>query len=178
MAECSAEMLATIAALVSAVGTVFAARSAHKSAQSAQSTERAAAESERRTVLRQIALTSVDVVTEAKRINSRGEATKVAYNDLAAFTGNVGSSRLEMSKQEITKKVATAKEKAEHAQLFQDPSEKLKSAPNDELERVQTSLSSNLRQLLAVREELEEECAYVQGQCAQYREKAIRGAGK
>lgn len=96
------EYISVIAALVSAVGIVLSACASYRSAESAKRTEDASLEAERRAFLRQISLTSVDVVTEAERVKSRGEATKVAYNDLAAFTGNVGSSRLNMFKIKLT----------------------------------------------------------------------------
>ena len=168
------EVISTIAALVSAVGTGFAALAAYRSALSARRTEEASSESERRATLRQIALASVDVVTEAKRIKSRGETTKFAYNDLAVFTGNVGSARIELGKSRIDQKVSDAQSEAEHAQLFVNPAAKLNEAPAQELDRVQTRLLTSLRQLTAIREEIDEECAHIQGQCSQHREQAIK----
>lgn len=169
------EIVSGIAALISAIGTVFAALAAHKSAQSASRTEAASAEAERLASLRQIALASFDVVTEVKRLKSRGEAAKVAYNDLAVFTGNLGSSRLELFKTEIGNKIAIAEEKGEHAILFKKPTDELQVMTAEEIGHVQTELLSNLRELRAIREELDDECAYVQGQCAQYREQVIKG---
>jgi hypothetical protein len=169
------EIVSGIAALVSAIGTVFAALAAHRSAQSARRTEDASVEAERRASVRQIALASVDVATEAKRVESRGEAAKVAYKDLAVFTGNVGSSRLDMFTSEIDNKIAIARERAEHAKSFEKPAEKIEGAPAEETDRIQTELLASLRELTAIREELDDECAYVQGQCAQYREQVIMG---
>lgn len=173
MANHNVEILSVVAALISAIGTMFAARAAHKSAESAKRTEEAAASSERRSSLSQIALAAVEVITEAKRITAKGEETKVAYKDLAVFAGSAGSSRLELFKKKIEEKVKLAAGKSDHARLFVNPFENLGSAPVEEIDRVQTTLLANHRELSAILGELNDECAFVQGQCAEYRQKAI-----
>lgn len=173
MANGTAETLSVLAALVSAVGTVFAARAAFKSAESAKAAQTSTQEMERRNHLHNIALLSVDSLAEMRRLQFAAEATKVAYNDLAVFTGNVGSNRVEMCKNKIAEKLDEAQQKAAYAQLFRDPFEKLKHAPSSEMDRIHTALVSNQRELSVLRAELDEECSYVQSQCAQHREKAI-----
>lgn len=126
--------------------------------------QQAAAESERRSALLQISLLAVDVGIEAKRVKSSGEANKVAHNDLAVFTNTFFGSRLETRKREIDEIVAQAAAKAEHAQLFQRSFEKLGKAPGSEIDRVQILLQTNIRELAATRQQLDEECEYVRAQ--------------
>jgi hypothetical protein len=170
----NAELVSAAAAVVSAIGGAFAAWAAYRSADSARASQRAAEEAERRASLRQVAATCSEIITEAKRVETRGNQTKLAYNTLAAFSGSLGNSAISIRLNEVDAKVQRSSELATHAKLFVDGASALGQAPSDELDRVELRESSALVEVRAVREELELELSDLQAQIAQRREDNMR----
>jgi hypothetical protein len=170
----NAEIVSAAAAVVSAVGGAFAAWAAYRSADSARASQRAAEEAERRARLRQLAATCSEVITEANRVETRGNQTRLAYNTLAAFSGSLGNSAVAIRLSGVDTKVQRSSELATHARLFVDGASALSQAPSDELDRVQLRESSALVEVRALREELELEPSDLQSQIAQRREDNMR----
>lgn len=169
----SAEVTSAIAAVISAIGTVFATWAAFRSAGSAQLAQKAAAEAERRSDLRQLCITAGEVLVEFRRVESRAVDAKQAYTTLFTFSGNSSGSRRNIYISAIEEKSKTATQLQNHAQLFISPPKNLGTAPLDEIDRIQTKLSNSLTEMRALRQDLEREHASVESQNAVYQEKVI-----
>lgn len=169
------EVISVGAAAISAIGGAFAAWAAHRSAVSAQEAQAAAFDAERRAGLRQIGQTASELILEGRRVESRANETKLAYETLFAFSGGTGGSRKNLYISQIDEKLKGAAKHIENAKLFAPELSKLKAVPLDEIDRVQTNLLSALTEVCALREDLEREYAGVEAQCAMYRQNVITG---
>ena len=170
----SPELVSAVAAVVSAVGGACAAWAAFRSADSARASQRSAEDAERRASLRQIAVSSSEIITEAKRVESRAAETKLSYNALAVFSGSVGNSAIGARQAEVDAKVLRAAALSSHAKLFVDRAVTLSQAPTEELDRVQFQESAALIQVRALREDLELELSGLQAQLGERREDMLK----
>ncbi|MFZ6644411.1 hypothetical protein ACO0LO_01735 [Undibacterium sp. TJN25] len=169
------DVLSVAAALVSAVGGFFSARAAAQSAHSARETQQAAADAERRSMLRLVALTAAETIVEAGAIEARGNDLKKAYRALYTHAGQYGSASHKAHEGVVDSQMKTSVDKSDHAALFTGAITKLASAPPEEIDRVQLSLSSALTELRAIRLDLERKNAIIQDDIAPYRNRAILG---
>lgn len=175
MADPSA-VISAVAAAMSAIGGAFAAVAAFRSAASAREAREAAETSEKRAALRQLMVTTNEVLVEARRAESRGAELKLAYRTLFTFGGSSGGSREGLYLAEVDKKLAGVTKLSEHAKPFASDQDGLMNGPVDEISSRETKVAQVLTQVRAIREDLEREHASVEGQCTTYRENAIRGA--
>jgi len=97
---------------------------------------------------------------------------------LAVFSGSVGNSRIDLYLSAVSEKTKRAGELSSHAQLFSGNTGSLERVPLEEIDRVHMSLSTALTEVRALREDLEREHAFVDGQCAVYRDKVVRSSSK
>lgn len=169
-------VISAVAAVVSAIGGAFAAVAAFRSAASAREVREAAQTSEKRAALRQLTVTASEVLVEARRAESRAAELKLAYRTLFIFSGSSGSSRERVYLAEVDKKLAEVTKFSESAKPFASGQDSLMNGPVDEISSRETKVAELLTQVRAIREDLEREHASVEGQCAMYRETAIRGA--
>lgn len=174
----TSEVVSAAAAVVSAVGGVFAAMAAFRSADSAWVVQQAAATAEHRAALRQIGVTATEVLIEAERISSRGGDLKIAYRSLFVLAGQIGGSREALYDAKVNEKLNRASELSEYAKLFAGNTRKLDNAPPEETDRVHVHLSNAFTEIRALREDIEREIAGIEGQSATYRDKAIMEAMK
>jgi hypothetical protein len=174
VADFSPELVSAGAAVVSAVGGAFAAFAAFRSAASARAAQEAAAATEKRTVLRQVAITANDVLVEVERVESRSLVLKQGYRSLFTFGGSSGGSREALYLKAVDEKVASVQALASIAKPFVSGGSDLANATLEEINENEIKLTQALSQVRATREDLEREHASVEGQCATYRENAIR----
>lgn len=167
------EVVSAIAAVVSAIGGGFAAVAAFRSADSAREAQRAADETERRFLLRQVALTAKEVVLEADRTSSAAAITLRSYDDLSVFSGAVGGSRHQLVKDALAEKSQRAKAIGKEGEIFDVWPSSLENAPAAEIDRVLTKLLGLLLEAKGMREDLERERADVERQCDAYRKRVI-----
>jgi hypothetical protein len=79
---------------------------------------------------------------------------------------------------EVDKKLAEVTKLSEFAKRFTSGQEDLLNGPLEEIGSRETRIAQTLTQVRAIREDLEREHASVEGQCATYREMAIRGPNR
>ena len=170
-----AAVISAIAAVVSAVGGAFAAIAAFRAAGFARDAHEAAQVSEKRGALRQLTITSNEVLVEAKRAESRATDLKLAYRTLAVFSGASGGSRENLYVTEIDKRLVNVASLSEAAKPFSSGQDSLMNGPAEEISRRETKMAQLLTNVRAIREDLEREHASVEAQCATFREKAIQG---
>ncbi len=159
------EVISVGAAAVSAIGGALAAWAAHRSAVSAQEAQTAAFDAERRAGLRQIGQIASELLLEGRRVESRANETKLAYQTLFAFSGSTGGSRQKLYISQVDEKLKGAEKRIEYAKLFAPEPAKLKTIPLDEIDRVQTNVLATLTEVRALREDFEREYAGVEAQC-------------
>lgn len=169
------DIVSATAAVVSAIGGAFAAWAAFRSAGSARVAQQAAADSERRASLRQIATTASEVLIEAQRVESRGHDLKSAYRSLFVIAGSGGGSRQALYDTAVDEKLKEAQGLADSAKVFSSSPRSLEDAPPDEIDRVQLKLSTALTKVRALREDIEREFTSAEGQSAAFRDKALLG---
>ncbi len=170
----SPELISAGAAVVSAIGGAFAAFAAFRSAASARATQETAAATEKRNVLRHVAIIANDVLVEAGRVESRSLVLKQGYRSLFTFGGSSGGSRETAYLKVVDEKIALVQALANIAKPFASDGGDLENSGLEEINKTEIKLTQALSQARATREELEREHAFVEGQCAAYRENAIR----
>lgn len=168
-------VISVVAAAVSAIASAFAAVAAFRSAASARAARDSADKSEKRTALRQLALTANEVLVEARRAELRAAELKSAYRTLFTFGGSSGGSREGLYLAKVDKELGEITKFSEIAKPFISGQEGLMNGPLEEISGRETKLAQTLTQVRAIREDLEREHASVEGQCATYREIALRG---
>jgi dsDNA-specific endonuclease/ATPase MutS2 len=168
-------VISVVAAAVSAIASAFAAVAAFRSAASARTARDAADKAEKRAALRQLALAANEVLVEARRAESRAAELKLAYRTLFTFGGSSGGSREVLYLAEVDKRLAEIAKLSEAAKPFTSGQEGLINGPLEEIGGRETKVTQTLTQVRAIREDLEREHASVEGQCATYRELALRG---
>ena len=168
------EILSVTAAVVSAVGGAFAAWAALQSARSASRTQEAADAMELKFALRDVALSSGEVQVEARRAESRAEQLKVSYSTLFALSGSVGNSRQALYVAQIDTKIERIALLIEDAGRFKDEAAALNKSTIEDILRVQTRLAISVKEVLALREELDREHDQIESQCAERRESIDR----
>ena len=163
------DVLALCASIVSALGGGFAAWAAWQSAASAQRAQAAAQRMERRVQLNEVAATAHAVVNEVRRIQARAVEMRQAYRELATLTGNFGGSRMHTFISEVDRREADAIRIAEHAKLFADGARSLAQTIDEDLDRVQLSLTQASEKARTMREDLDRELSTIRGQCTEQR---------
>jgi hypothetical protein len=171
-----ADVISAIAAAVSAIGGAFAAVAAFRSAASAREAQEAAQASEKCAAVRQLTVTANEVLVEARRVESRGAELKLSYRTLSTFVGSSGGSRESLPLAEVEIKLAEVTTLSERAKAFTSDQEGLLNGPLEEISVREITMAQILTQVRAIREDLEREHGFVEGQCTAYREKAIRGS--
>lgn len=173
----STSIVAAVAACVSAVGGAFAAVAAFRSADSAREAQESALEAEKNTFLRQLSLNATEAVLEANRACARGDEVKLLYRSLSTFAGSSGGSREGLYIKKVDEKLAALRDLAKSAQPFEDAPDTLQSSPLGEIRAKEVTVARLLKRARVLREELDREHSYVNGQCSTYREKAILRPG-
>ena len=165
------------AAVVSAIGGTFACIAAFRSSGHAKEAFEESKKAEKRISLKQLSLTAHQVIVEAERVKWLSQKLKYAYRDLAAFSGNSGSSRLQLALQEVESKEKMAVAISEKAQPFVEINTTLLSGTLDEITGREVKISQCLVQLQAIREKLEIELSEIQAQNTTYREVTLSSKG-
>ena len=166
------EVLSVVAALASAVGGAFAAWAALQSARSASKAQEAADAMERNIGLRDISLAAGEVQVEARRAHSRAEQLKHSYSTLFALSGSFGNTREALYAAEIDKKTERIAKLVDDASKFDGGATLLKMATFEEILRVQMRLINSVKEVRALREELDREQDQIEEQCAERRKSA------
>lgn len=107
----TAEVVSAAAAVVSAIWGAFATWAAFRSADSARASQRAVEESERKTALREVAVTAAEIKVEEQRAAARGAEVALASRALEAFSGSYGNSSTQLMVSAVNEKLAAAKER-------------------------------------------------------------------
>jgi hypothetical protein len=165
----AAEILSVAAAAISAVGGAFAAWAAMQSARSASKTQAAADAMERNFALRDAALAAGEVQVEALRANARADQLKLSYSTLFTLSGSSGNSRQALYVTAIETKLGRVTQLLDDASKFKDGATSLKEATIEDMLRVQMRLTTSVKEVRALREELDREHDQIERQCAERR---------
>lgn len=170
-----ASAISIITAIISAAGGFAAAVAAGISAWSAKAANQQAQMAERRTALRQIAITANDVIITLERINDRAHDLRRSYRDLAQFAGQPGGSIEAKYIGIVDETIARAGKIADRSRPFVKASETLATASVQEREDAMVSVMTDQSEMRAILVDMERELAGREIQIAPYREKAIKG---
>lgn len=175
LADPNPDTASSIAAVVSAIGGVFAAIAAFRSAASAREANACVARSEQRFAVRELVVTANEVMIELRRAESRASDLKREHRSLAMFCGQMGGPRYAMAEKAVDEKLARAVAAAVDAKEFTRDTTTLYEASIDDINKRLAKMQQSLFEVRSIREDLEREFAPVESQVAVYREKAIQG---
>lgn len=167
--------VSVVAAILSALGGAFAAVAASRSAAHARDSQRTLEDGERRDAWRETAGIASEVAAEVAKVNQLAIDVRVSYRTLATFSGATGNSRVQLFMKRAEEKALAADGLASRGKSLSQAIDSLRSASIDDITRERISIYDSLVQLRAMATELEREHANIEGQCAVYRELAIKG---
>ncbi|WP_439587668.1 hypothetical protein [Hydrogenophaga sp.] len=159
------------AAFVSAIGGAIAAWAAFKSARSAQKSQESGDALAQKFALRDVALAAGEVRVESNRVLHRAQQLKLSYRDLFIMSGSAVHSSEQLCMAEIEKKVLRVSALAADAANFSDGADNLKRSTIDDIFRVETRLTSSIKEVRAIREDLDRENDQIDAQCAERRKR-------
>ena len=144
----------TIASVVSAVGGLVACVAAFESAKHAKNTFQASQLSEKRLSLRQLSLTSHDIVLHVNHINWVGQGLKSAYSELAMHRGQPGSSIEKRCIADVESKIEDTKPLLLKAKSFIEFQTHLLNGPIEEISTREVEVAQCLNEAKAILEKL------------------------
>lgn len=174
MADCSVEIAAAVAAIVSAFGGAFAAIGAMRSASSARHAQDATERSEKRTALRELVVSGNELKVELQSVVSRATELKISYRTLFAFSGSSHHSSEALLLSTLDEKVSSAQRAVESVAKISTDITTLYDAALDDINKRYTEVQQALFSTHSLREDIEREHSSIEAQCATYREKAIQ----
>jgi hypothetical protein len=170
------EIASAVAAVVSAVGGAFAAVAAFRSADAARGVARAAEESERRALLREVSSAAASILAAVLGATSRGQELLLEYRSAEVFSGSVGHSGLRQLRESTETLIEKARSFTADAQLFSGGAKSLAGSPTHEVERVRIRLTESLALVQVIREELDRKYKAMAEQNLQHRQVALQAA--
>lgn len=147
-------LLATGAAIVSAIGGVFACIAAYRSAESAKTAVDAALESEKRQLLRQLTITAHEVAVESDHAIARAGSLKVAYQSLFMIAGRGVSGLEKKYLEEVDDKISKVSEIKQKATPFVNSNRSLLNGPVEEISKRETEMTKHLTEVRLIRDEM------------------------
>jgi len=166
-----------IAGIVAAVGGAFAAYAAYRSARSADDAAKRAEELERRGLFRDVVIAANNMIAETLRVDDLGTRLKREYETLAIFSGGSGGSRVQLQIREIDRKRSECGPIQQQAHAALEGTERLRSAPEQDLVDLLTKFDRLLIQVRRVKEKFSHDLGVVESQNQSYRQNALRGPG-
>ena len=145
-------LVATIAAVVSAIGGIFACIAAYRSAESAKQVLDSSAESEKRQLLRQLTITAHEVSVQAEHAVARAGSPKVAYQSLFMLAGGGGLEKYALA--EVDEKISRIEELKRKATPFVLINESLLNGPVEEISNRETDMAKLLTEIRLTRDEI------------------------
>ncbi len=146
-------LVATIAAVVSAIGGIFACIAAYRSAESAKQVLDSSAESEKRQLLRQLTITAHEVSVQAEHAVARAGSPKVAYQSLFMLAGGGGGLE-KYALAEVDEKISRIEELKRKATPFVLINESLLNGPVEEISNRETDMAKLLTEIRLTRDEI------------------------
>lgn len=167
-------LIAAVAGLVVAGGSVWAARAAHRSAVAAQEAASHAERIERRGLLRDLSTIAHRLVAEALQIGSLVEELKTEYRMLATSSGQSGSSREKLLIQKAEAKQKEIEPLQEEARKVIEDRVQLRHGSEDELTLSLSKFDGYLVQILRIKGSLEREVVATAGDNRIHRERRMK----
>lgn len=149
------EIVSAVAAVISALGGAFAAIAAFRSAAMARAATQQIEESERRALLREVSTTAASIQATVLGVSSRGKELLIEYRSAEVFSGSSNNANLQGLRESTEDLIEKARLFVPDAQLFSGGAKSLVGVPIEEVERVSTRLSENLKIVQVIREELD-----------------------
>ncbi len=171
-------IISAIAAVISAIGGGIACVAAFKSAKHAKDTFDSGQLSEKRMLLRQLAVTAHEVTVEVDRIKWVAQGLTMSYKTLFIFAGQPNSSRQNLYEQEIDSKLKDAEDLLVKAKPFATFQEPLLNGPLEEINSREIAIAQALIRAKSIREKLEEEHRSIEAQNQTRRELALNTSRK
>lgn len=147
--------LPLVAPAVSAVVALIAVVVSIRSLGTARAALAASTSASRRSLLREISLTAAAVCNEADRIQRVEQELRLAYSTAMVFSGSSKNSGIEEMAARGQRYAAEALPLRQNAEVLVNAEAVLRDAPNEELDRVQVRLATDVRRLQSTRDELE-----------------------
>lgn len=169
----SAEIVASITAILGLVIAALSALAAFRSADSARTAQRWAEEAAHTAATLNASRTAAEILVEIQRIKGLADQAILAYRTLEVFSGSFQNSAIQEAQANASKLASRAEQLGANAHLFSETATKLEAVPLREVARIQLGLSSSQAEVVALRGELERILASVEAQNAQYRERAL-----
>lgn len=167
-------MIAAVAGVVAAAGSVWAARAAHRSAVAAQEAASHAERIEHRGLLRELSTIAHRIVAESVQMGALIEELKTEYRMLASSSGQSGSSREKLLVQKAEAKQREIEPLQEEARKVIEERVQLHHASEDELTLSLSKFDGYLVQIRRIRGSLERELVATAGDNRIHRERRMK----
>lgn len=158
------DLVSSVAALVAAVGGLWAARAAHQSAVTAREATRHAENVERRGIFRDLIAAANGVIAESDRVIALFEEVKSEYRTLAVFTGNTGGSRVELYVDRADSKSKEVLPYYDEAKQLVEQQASLRDTSEEDLTQTLCKIGGYLITVQRIKAELEREVSSISGQ--------------
>ena len=174
----NAESLNLITAIGAAVATALAGLAAFRSARSADLAQKALIAEQLRAGRREVATLASACSYEFRRIHFLAHTLNVIDQANATFTGGFEGSHHLLVKNGVSNRVSKAEELFKSASPFCDNPIVISKLVQEDIDRLQITMTIDLAALRAVSDELDRDSSSRETQMLQYREQAITGGAK
>jgi len=171
----SAETVSAVAAVASAIVSIVAVAAAYRSASSAEKSATTAVAALHRAAIQELVTLCHEVLAEEFRANRIVSDYRSELNALAVFSGSDGGSAQMKLLTSLENNLSTVHTLVSEAKAIVENHTKLFAASAQDLDQMSSRLGLSRVQLVAIREQLENQLSEMQSQNHLYREKLING---
>lgn len=171
----NAESLNFIVAIGAAIATALAALAAFRSARSAELAQQALIDEQLRSGRREVATLVAACSYELSRIRFLAHTLNIIDRASAILSGGLGGSRRKVAEDGVSKSVSEAEDSFRAAAPFSDNPTAIGQLAQEDIDRLQVSLTIHLADLRAIAGKLDRDSSSREAQLLQQRERAIMG---
>jgi hypothetical protein len=165
------EIVACVAALASAIGTIFSAAAAMRSADSARQAHLELQKNERRTRIVSLLAIATDLEVERERLANSVDKLTLAYSALFSLSGRTGGEQQYIEKNQG--QMNAALERAENARLKETQFEAYLESSDDDILKAEAKARLSLAEIRSRREQADADLKEVEIQIAEIRVKRL-----
>jgi len=174
----NAESFNLIVAIGAAIATALAALAAFRSARSADLAQQALIDEQLRNGKREVATLVAGCSYEFSRVRFLAHTLNVIDRASAIFSGGFGGSRQKLLEDGVSKRVSKAEEIFKAVSPFGDNPVAISQLVQEDIDRLQVTLTIHLADLRAIAEELDRDSSSREAQLLQQRERTMVGDAK